>query len=282
MIYKSPAKLNLGLSIIKKLEKYHQVKCIYTQISLFDYLSIRPLKSNTIKINIKNCPQLPSDKNNLIYQAVDLLKQKFNIKTGVSINLIKNIPIGSGLGGGSSNAAVILKALNKIWHLNLPLPKLISLTKSLGMDLPYSLAGGVKSEIQGDESGHFVSLPSLPKCYIVLCFPDIFISTSDAFQQIDYQSINKDNLDNLLSSIKSQNLKIIGQNLHNDFDIWTSKRFPVINQIKSIMINNQSLGVSITGKGPTVFGIFNDLKSAQKTKFNLLSNYKNTFLVKPI
>lgn len=282
MIYKSPAKLNLGLSIIKKLEKYHQVKCIYTQISLFDYLSIRPLKSDIIKIKVNNCPTLPSDKNNLIYQAADLLKQKFNIKTGVSINLTKNIPIGSGLGGGSSNAAVVLKALNKIWHLNLSLPELIILAKPLGMDLPYSLAGGVKSETQGDDSGHFISLPSLPKCYIVLCFPDIFISTTDAFNQIDYKKINKNNLDNLINTINSQDLKAISQNLHNDFDIWTSKKYPIINQIKSVMINNQSLGVSITGKGPTVFGIFDNLKLAQKTKSDLFSTYKNTFLVKSL
>ncbi|MDD4938036.1 MAG: 4-(cytidine 5'-diphospho)-2-C-methyl-D-erythritol kinase [Candidatus Shapirobacteria bacterium] len=281
MIYKSPAKLNLGLSIIKKLNHYHQVKCIYTQISLFDYLSIRPIKPDTIKINIKNCPNLPTDNNNLIYQAVNLLKQKFNIKTGVSIKLIKNIPIGSGLGGGSSNAAVVLKALNKIWHLNLSLSKLINLAKPLGMDLPFSLVGGVKSEIQGDTSGKLISLPSLPKCYIVLCFPDIFISTTDAFQQVDYQSINKNNLNSLASSIKSKNLKTIGQHLHNDFNIWTPKKFPVINQIKSVMINNQSLGVSITGKGPTVFGIFYDFKSAKKTKSDLISTYKNTFLVKP-
>jgi 4-diphosphocytidyl-2-C-methyl-D-erythritol kinase len=281
MIYKSPAKLNLGLSIIKKLERYHQVKCVYTQISLFDYLSIRPLKSNIIKIKIKNCPTLASDKNNLIYQAVDLLKQKFNIKTGVSINLIKNIPIGSGLGGGSSNAAVVLKALNKIWHLNLSLSKLINLAKPLGMDLPYSLIGGVKSEIQGDSSGDFISLPSLPKCYIILCFPDIFISTTTAFNQIDYKTINKNNLDKLINAINSKDLKAIGQNLHNDFDIWTSKKYPVINQIKSVMINNKALGISITGKGPTVFGIFDNLKLAQKAKSDLLSTYKNTFLVKP-
>lgn len=282
MIYKSPAKINLGLSIIKKLEKYHQVKCVYTQISLFDYLSIRPLKSDAIKIKVKKCPELPTNENNLIYQAVNLLKQKFNIKTGVSINLTKNIPIGSGLGGGSSNAAVILKALNKIWYLNLSLPELINLAKPLGMDIPYSLIGGVKSEIQGDSSGDFISLPSLPKCYIVLCFPDIFISTSDAFNQINYKTINKNNLDNLTNAINYQDLITIGQNLHNDFDIWTSKKFPVINQIKSIMINNKSLGVSITGKGPTVFGIFDNLKSAQKTKSILFSVYKNTFLVKPL
>src|SRR4030042_4125513 len=125
----APAKINLGLAILGKLANgYHEVKTIYCQVSLSDRLQLAELKENKIKIFCSD-KTIPTDNKNLVYQAAELIKKQRKIKTGLNIFIKKNIPTASGLGGGSSEAAAVLKGLTKLWQLNLSLDQLIRLAK---------------------------------------------------------------------------------------------------------------------------------------------------------
>ena len=279
---KAPAKINLGLSILRKLPSgYHRVKTVFTQVSLYDTLTIKEANKK-IRIFCDD-KSIPTDKRNLVYQAFLLLREKAKIKKGATIFIKKRIPKESGLGGGSSDAARTLVGLNKLWCLNLSSKELEELAQKIGMDVCYQLRGGVKLEIQGEKKPKFKRLKNLPKeALIVLCFPGIFIKSSWAYQKIEYDKIGKDNLTALIQAINNQDLLKIGQNLHNDFELWTSKKYPLIKKIKEQILSSGALGSLMSGKGSAVFGIFNDFRKAKFIKDLLKKDFKTTFLVKPI
>lgn len=253
----APAKINLGLSILRKLDNgYHEVKTIYTNINIFDVIELEEIKQNYIDF---------PDKTNLVYRAAELIRKELNINKGVKICLTKNIPIGSGLGGGSSDAAAVLKGLNILWQLDLDQKKLITLGKKLGSDVAYQLVGGTKQETQGGEkAGKFIDVGRLFKGWVVVCVPNIFISSKDAYLKIEYDKIGK-----------SEAL------WHNDFEIWTFKQYPEIKKIKDIMIENGAEKSLMSGKGSAVWGEFNDKIKAQKLKEHLITMYPKTWMVKP-
>ncbi|MBL7150811.1 4-(cytidine 5'-diphospho)-2-C-methyl-D-erythritol kinase [Candidatus Microgenomates bacterium] len=284
IVLKAPAKINLGLSILGKLSNnYHEVKTVYSQVSLFDILRIEPITEDKIDIDCDD-KNIPTDRNNLAYQAVELVKNQTKIKKGIKIFIEKNIPVGSGLGGGSSDAAQALIGLDKLWHLNLSLKELTVLARKIGIDVCYQLQGGVKLEIQGGEkTGQFSKLKNLPKeTSIVLCFPDIVIKSAWAYQNIEYDKIGRDNLAGLVRAINNEDLFQISQSLHNDFELWTGKHFSATFEIKKKMMKNRALGALMSGKGSTVFGIFDDLRKASLVQQFLKRKFTQTFLVKPL
>ena len=139
LVYKSPAKINLTLEVInRRKDGYHNISTIMQTINIFDLITYELDKNIVISSNIKEL----NSETNLIFKAVKLMRNKFNINQGVKIYLNKNIPISSGLGGGSSNAATTLIALNIMWGLNLKLSELISLAQSIGSDVPFFISRG--------------------------------------------------------------------------------------------------------------------------------------------
>lgn len=255
---RAPAKINLGLSILKKLDNgFHQVKTIYTQISLFDLIELEEIKQDYVDF---------PDKNNLVYKAAWLIKNELKINRGVKISLTKKIPAGSGLGGGSSDAVAVLRGLNKIWRLDLDQKKLIKLGRKLGSDVAYQIVGGTKLEIQGGEkAGKFVDLGRLFKGWVVVCVPNIFISSKAAYQKVAYDKVGKNEV-----------------LWHNDFEIWTFKQYPEIKKIKEMMIKNGAEKSLMSGKGSAVFGIFKDKKEAKKVFNQLKLKYEQTYLTKSL
>lgn len=283
LILQAPAKINLGFSILGRLPNgYHEVKTIYTQVSLFDSLEIEEKNEDKIEIHSdKN--DIPTDRKNLVYQAVELIKNVGKVKKGVKIFLRKRVPVGAALGGGSSNAAQTLIGLNKIWQLELSMVELIKLGKILGADVAYHLIGGVQLETQGGgQAGRFTSLTKLPSCLILVCFPNIKITSSQAYSQIEYDEINRNNLSLLVKAINNKDLNEIGKNLHNDFENWTFKKYPVIRKTKENMRKYGALGSLMSGKGSSVFGIFTDKKEAELVTNFLKKDFSQTFLVKPL
>lgn len=255
---KAPAKINLGLSILGKLPNgYHEVETIYTQIGLFDLIELEEIKEDLIDF---------IDKNNLVYQAAKLLKNELKTCRGVKINLTKKIPMGSGLGGGSSDAATVLKGLNQLWCLNLTQNELINLGKKLGSDVAYQILGGAKREIQGGEKGgKFTDLGELINGWIVVCVPEIIITSKEAYKNIEYDKIGK--------------TEVLW---HNDFEIWTFKKYPEIKKIKEIMLKKGAEKSLMSGKGSAVFGVFKDKETARQSYNSLREKYLKTYLAEPI
>lgn len=280
---KAPAKINLGLSILGKLPNgYHEVKTIYTQVSLFDILKIEEAKEDKVDIYCDD-KNIPTGRENLAYQAAELIKKQTKTKKGIKIFIKKTIPVGSGLGGGSSDAAIVLKELNQLWQLNLPLIQLIKLAKTIGADVAYHLVGGTQLEVQGGKkAGEFISLGKLPKCFILLCIPDIKIKSKAAYAQIEYDKIGQNNLASLIKAIKKQEIEGIAKNLHNDFEIWTFEKYPFIKEIKRGMLKHGALGSLMIGKGSAVFGIFNNLNQTKLAQEFFVQDSLKTFLVKPL
>jgi len=277
---KAPAKINLGLSILKKLSSgYHEVKFIFQQISLFDRIYLKEIKKDEIKV-ICNNKSIPLNKVNTVYQAALLIKRKMKIKKGIQIKIDKQIPTSAGLGGGSSNAAQTLIGLNKMWNLGFNTNDLLKLGIKIGIDVCYQIVGGTKIATHLGEK--FKSLPQLPKIYLVLSNPNQEVSTKWAYQNIDYNQIGKQQLKKLIKGIQEKNIKKIAQNLHNDFEFWVPSFYPVILKIKHKMLKNGALGAIMSGSGPTVFGIFENKIEAKKAYQTLKKDFPRTYLAKTI
>lgn len=279
---KAPAKINLGLSILGRLANgYHQVKTIYTQISLFDLIEIDELKGKKIKIE-SDMKEVPTDERNLVFQAVEELRKAGRVKRGVKIRLEKKIPIGSGLGGGSADAAGVLRGLNKFWKLGLSIEEMMEIAKKLGADVGYQLMGGVKLEIQGGgQAGEFEDLGELPECFMVVGVPEIKISSQQAYARVDYSKTGKNDLGLLVKAIKGRNLRKIAGSLHNDFEEFGLEDYPEVKEIKKLMMEEGALGSLMSGKGSGVFGVFESKKRAEAAVDKLRRICKNSYLVEP-
>lgn len=251
----APAKINLGLSIEKKLaDGYHRVSLVNCQVDLFDEINLN--RTGKTKISHGN--------NNTVIKTLKLLGKKFTVQ------IKKNIPIGSGLGGGSSDAAQVLKQFNRL-----------DLASKIGLDVAYAGLGGVKLEEQGNRS-KFIELPDLSKCFLVVCVPEKQIMTSWAYEQIDKIKLKPAPLGFLIKAIKARDLIKIGEALVNDFSELAKRVCPEIKTIQTILLTSGALGVSISGKGPATFGLFSDKITAKKAQELLVKKYYQTYLCSPV
>ncbi|BAM60291.1 4-diphosphocytidyl-2-C-methyl-D-erythritolkinase [Streptococcus dysgalactiae subsp. equisimilis RE378] len=142
IIERAPAKINLGLDIQgKRSDGYHDLSMVMVSIDLCDYVTVDHLDEDRIVFS-SNCPKMPTNHNNDVYKAAQLMKDRFQIKTGVSLFLEKRIPVCAGMGGGSSDAAATIRALNQLWHLDLSQKDMIEIGMQIGSDVPYCLVAG--------------------------------------------------------------------------------------------------------------------------------------------
>lgn len=257
-------KINLSLDVLSRRQNgYHELRMIMQQIALKDIITIAELDKG-IRIESNN-PNVPTDSSNLVYKASKLLSSRYNIHRGLHIYIEKNIPIAAGLAGGSSNAAAVLKGLNKIWNLDLSLKELMDIGLKIGADVPYCLMGGTAlAEGVGEQ---LTKLPDFSNKLILLANPGVPVSTAYVFKGLDLSSISKrPNTDGLITAIKEDNLDFVANNMVNLLETVTIKDHPIIEEIKVTMIKHGALGSIMSGSGPTVFGIFNDSKAMRKCK----------------
>jgi 4-diphosphocytidyl-2-C-methyl-D-erythritol kinase len=245
----SPAKVNLRLEILRKREDgYHELRTILQKISLHDNLHFSLKKEGGISIKTDH-PNLPVGKNNLVYQAVQSMLKKRGHKGGVLIGIEKRIPLGAGLGGGSSNAATALKAMNQLLGINLSKKELMATGLEIGADVPFffldgaAIASGVGERLKKIE---------LPRLWYVLIYPNFEVSTRWAYQ--NFVLTKRRFHFNLRKLSRSPNE--ISRLLWNDLEEVVSREYPQIGVMKRIFYAAGALGASMTGSGPTVFGIF--------------------------
>lgn len=277
---KSRAKINLSIDVLgKRQDGYHLVEMILQTIDLFDIIKIFSLDEDTIIIN-SNSKDMPMDSNNIMYKAASLIKQEFNIEKGIEIYIEKNIPIAAGMAGGSSNAAAVLVGLNKLWDLNLSKNKLKEIGLRLGADVPFCIEGEASlAEGIGEKLTNIDGLSQ--DVFILVCKPELFVSTKEIYEAVDSKIIEK-RPDNrlLMKSLKENNIDLLSKNMYNVLELVAKERYPIINEIENIMINNNALGAMMSGSGPTVFGLYGKEDDAEKCKEVLLENFKQVYLVK--
>ena len=280
----SPAKINLRLEILKKREDgYHELKTILQKISLYDTLHFSLEKEKGISITSDH-PALPIGKRNLVHQAVQSILRRSCYKGGVRIKIEKRIPLGAGLGGGSSNAATTLKALNQLLNMDLSMKELMGIGAEIGADVPFFFFKGAAI---GSGIGERLKKIELPALWYVLIYPNFEVSTRWAYQSFVLTRSTAPRLRPLErgTSIRSgstlskpQHLwgvegltkkpfhlklqtfprtpKGISRILQNDLEEVVSKKYPQIGVMKQIICSVGALGPLMTGSGPTVFGIF--------------------------
>lgn len=266
MQLKAYAKINLALDVLdKRKDDYHNLNSVMQQIDLYDEISFEKSKELILQSQFKD---------DIILKTVLKLKELFKVEEGVNVSVKKNIPVAAGLGGGSSNAAATLIALNELWELNLDIDELIKIGAEIGSDVPFFIKG--KSCFVSGK-GENVEKIDLPMLNIVLVNPGYAISTKEAYSELDKKEHEQKSLSLKLKNLKD--VKEISANLHNDF-IHIQK-----NEVKDIikeLVDNGALNASITGKGPTVFGIFENKEKAEKAYENLKGKYKFVYLTRTL
>ena len=258
MQIKAHAKINLALDILgkDKITDYHFIQTVITQVpTLFDTIEIREIQADKISIDCSN-KDLEADETNTCYKAAKLLKEKFKINKGVEIKIDKKIPLSSGLGGGSSDAAAVLKALSEIWHLNLKTPELEEIATKIGMDTVFFLYGGTC--VCSHFGDNIYQLPELKNIEIQIIDTGVKIASAEAYKQIDYKKIGqqKQLTDQLISLLKSQKIEGLEKLIHNDFELSVNKNHPQITAAIEELKSKGAASAHLSGSGGCVFGLF--------------------------
>lgn len=257
----SPAKINLFLKVLRKREDgYHDIFSLMQPISLYDEIVVEMEDGNGIFVSCDNT-NVPCDRTNLAYKAAEIFFNVTGISRNLSLTIKKNIPVAAGLGGGSSNAATVLKALNEITSTGLPPEKLMEMAAGLGADVPFFIAG--KTCIASG-SGEILELVELPLFWYILINPGFPVSTQRVYQNLDLTK-NQENINISVSKVKAfccggrlEDPQIVHSILINDLEDVTIRKHPEIKEIKQSLIDSGAVGALMSGSGPTVFGVFRD------------------------
>jgi len=270
---KSHAKVNLFLEVLcKRDDGYHEIESLIQEISLCDDIL---LKDRPKGITIL-CPNkkiyIPSNHNNLAHKAAKLLMTKFSIKKGVSITIDKKISVGAGLGGGSSNAASVLKGLNQLWNIGLKNEQLQELGAEIGSDVPFFINGGTALV-----KGRGVKIHTwftVPKIWLVLAVPNISVSTKWAYGRLDRKLTRNINSAKLQESKKLQ-FKDIVDKLFNRLEGVVLKEYPLIEVVKEKMMACGASGALMSGTGSAIFGIVSSEDKACKIAEKVSNDLKS-------
>jgi 4-diphosphocytidyl-2-C-methyl-D-erythritol kinase len=258
MLWLAPAKINLFLRVLRKrADGYHDIVSLMQKITLYDELifSTRP------KGIVLNCigSDLPTSEDNLVFRAAQSIFAYANYPYGMEIKLTKKIPLAAGLGGGSSDAATTLIALNKMCSLNLKKNELIKLGAKIGADVPFfvfgnnALASGIGDKLK--------ALQDLPKINLILIKPRFELSTKMVYENLNLRLTRGKNNYSIPRFLKMGD---IIRELHNDLESVSLEMHPELADLKQMLLRHGALGALMSGSGPTVFGIYRDGKEAKK------------------
>jgi len=270
----SYAKINLGLHILnKRQDEYHNIITVFQEIDFCDQISIEKSDDFIFETNVDWLDK----KNNTCIQAFNATKEKFPNISNIKINLIKNIPPGAGLGGGSSNGTSTLKGINELFALKMSHDDLIELSKKISADSPFFVNGGL--QVGEGTGGDLSPVEShLNGVYILLVMPDIKIDTKNAYKKCLLKDKTNIKFAGMLDELKNYNLS--SELFYNDFEVYVFKTHPEIGKIKLTILDLGAKYASLSGSGSTVFGIFSNKKDALKAH-QFFSPHFSTILTNP-
>jgi 4-(cytidine 5'-diphospho)-2-C-methyl-D-erythritol kinase len=260
-------KINLSLDVLgRRNDGYHEVKMIMHTVALHDGIFIKKERERGIRMEC-NLPSLPTNEENLMVRAAKAIIDEFSIEEGLSLRLMKRLPVAAGMAGGSADAAAVFHGINQLFHLNLSTEELEKRAVKLGADIPFCLHKGCYlSEGIGEK---LCKLPSLPPCTILLVKPAFSLSTKLIYENLHLENITDaehPDVDRMIKELESGSLEDIcalGDNLLEKVSI--SLR-PEIQVLKDFFIKEGALLSLMSGSGPTVFGIFPEKEKANAEK----------------
>jgi len=270
----SYAKVNLGLHILnKRQDQYHNIITVFQEVDFCDQIFIKKSDDFIFETNVDWLDK----KNNTCIQAFNVTKEKFPNISNIKVNLVKNIPSGAGLGGGSSNGTAVLKGINKLFSLKMNEEELIKLSKKISADSPFFVNGGLQigKGIGGDLSPVESNLNGV---YILLVMPDIKIDTKNAYKKCLLKDKTNIKFAGMLDELKNYDLS--SELFYNDFEVYVFKTHPEIGKIKLRILDLGAKYASLSGSGSTVFGIFSNKKDALKAH-QFFSPHFSTIITNP-
>ena len=261
---KAYGKINLALDVLRKREDgYHDLDMIMQMVDVYDDIIIE--KNNIKDIVVKTDKAVLSNgKDNLAYMAAKTLMDEFGISQGVIITINKRIPIAGGMAGGSSDCATTMIGINQMFNLGLDKKALMERGVKLGADVPYCILGG--TAIARGIGEVLTPLKTPPQCHVIIAKPPVSVSTAFVYGHIRPNQIKKHpDVEKMVEAINNQDLKMLAGLLSNVMEEVTIPEYPIIQDIKEVMLENGALNSIMSGSGPTVFGLYNDKESAEKT-----------------
>lgn len=274
------AKINLSLRVVgKRADGYHELDTYFLQIDLADKLFFELTSADEFTLSC-NWADVPLDETNLCSRAFRLVSQAVGKCVGVRLHLEKNIPMGAGMGGGSSDAAVTLIALNHLTGGQLSDRELFRLAEQLGSDVPFFLQGGF---CHGAGRGEILTpLPSLPGIHLLIITPGIELSTKLVYQNLKI-GLTTTHENTIFADLNYDVKKSYEQHRggRNDLEPWVLQTFPALAQIKQRLLDTKALGACMTGSGSAFFGLYNSSKEAQ-TAQKLLQEEYPTYIARPV
>lgn len=276
------AKLNLTLDVLGKREDgYHDLKSVMQAISIRDDIEI---DLDTGKPWVIQCDkeEIPTDESNLAWKAARAYFDRIGKEPdGIEIRITKRIPTESGLGGGSADAAAVLRALNRHYGEPLSILALAELGASVGSDVPFCVVCGT-AMVEG-RGERLRRLPDIPDCCFVICKPPFSCSTPELYKQLDASVIGqRPNHQAMESALLAGDLGKVAENICNVFDPLVTKDHLELNYIKSIFNSYGSMAQQMTGSGSAVFAIVPDFEFAAVICGMLKDNYPQVFIAKPV
>lgn len=276
------AKLNLTLDVLGKREDgYHDLQSVMQTISIRDDIEIDVGTGKPWRLLCSD-ETLPTDERNLAWKAADVFCRTMNRDPdGLEIRIVKRIPSGAGMGGGSADAAAVLRALNRHYGEPLSVLALAEMGAQVGSDVPFCVLGGT-AMVEG-RGERLRKLPNMPDCIFVVCKPDFSVSTPELYEKIDRVAIPQ-RPDNraMETALLAGDLGAVAENLCNVFDPVVTSEHLELNYIKSICHSYGALNQQMTGSGSAVFAILPNFEYAAVVCNMLKDNYPKVFIAKPV
>lgn len=277
------AKLNLTLDVLGRREDgYHDLRMVMQSVQLCDTLTLTQGQGEQIRVK-SNLGFLPSDGRNLAAAAALAFWKERGIEPyPLDIDLDKVIPVCAGLGGGSSDAAAVLRAMNEIHAAGLSPEQLAVIARQVGSDVPYCVLGGTAlAEGRGEI---LTRLPALPQCWVVLCKPDFSVSTPALFACIDAARLRRrPDTEGVLKALESGDLPGVARRLYNVFeDVLPERHRAKVDRVKHILIEEGAMGAAMSGTGSAVFGLFDRQEEAARAFEELKTIHPETFLTQTV
>ena len=280
MKIKAYGKVNISLDVVGKREDgYHLLSMIMQNIDLYDEIEVEKQECGIILECNKS--YVPVDNRNLAYKAAEIFKERYDIVDGVKINIEKNIPVSAGLAGGSTDAAAVLKVMNKLFSVNATEEELMELGLKLGADIPYCIHGGT-ALCEG--IGEIITpIKPFRDKIVVLVKPAFGVSTKEVYKNFNLEKVKQHpKTAEIINAIENDDLNFVASNMKNLLENVTLRKHKILIKIKEEMNACGAINSMMSGSGPTVFAFFDDMLKAQRCFEKMKKKYSDVFITRTI
>nr|WP_302647024.1 4-(cytidine 5'-diphospho)-2-C-methyl-D-erythritol kinase [uncultured Clostridium sp.] len=280
MKIKAYGKVNISLDVVGKREDgYHLLSMIMQNIDLYDEIEVEKQECGIILECNKS--YVPVDNRNLAYKAAEIFKERYDIVDGVKINIEKNIPVSAGLAGGSTDAAAVLKVMNKLFNVNATEEELMELSLKLGADIPYCIHGGT-ALCEG--IGEIITpIKPFRDKIVVLVKPAFGVSTKEVYKNFNLEKVKQHpKTAEIINAIENDDLNFVASNMKNLLENVTLRKHKILIKIKEEMNACGAINSMMSGSGPTVFAFFDDMLKAQRCFEKMKKKYSDVFITRTI